>query len=155
MLRGRAVCRVADGTRLKDAAQHQALFQLEGEEGDLVGFWSPEFIGASINEPGYHFHYVSADRARGGHVLNVSVDAGALAQVVEVRAFDAMRDERCRCSSAAVQLTHIPTLHKHKKQIHRCTLDMPFSDAFMTRQLLLKGLDEDLKAAQGEKKAAA
>jgi acetolactate decarboxylase len=33
-----------------------------------VGFWSPSFAG-KINVAGYHFHFISAARDAGGHVL--------------------------------------------------------------------------------------
>lgn len=59
---------VPKGTGLKAAASGQEEFLFEEVEGTLVGLWSPGFAG-SFSVPGYHFHFLSTDRQRGGHVL--------------------------------------------------------------------------------------
>jgi acetolactate decarboxylase len=56
------------GTGLKAASSRQEEFTFKDQEGTLVGLWSPGFAG-SFSVPGYHFHYLSKDRKRGGHVL--------------------------------------------------------------------------------------
>lgn len=66
---------VPHGTDLKAASSGQEEFNFEDQEGTLVGLWSPGFAG-SFSVPGYHFHFLSADRKRGGHVLECrTVDA--------------------------------------------------------------------------------
>jgi acetolactate decarboxylase len=67
----RAVSGVVAGTRLMDAAKKQGEFSYTGIEGTLVCFWSPSY-SSSFNVPGYHFHFISKDRTRGGHVLDCS-----------------------------------------------------------------------------------
>jgi acetolactate decarboxylase len=37
--------------------------------GIVAGFWSPE-LTASLDHPGYHFHFLSADRGCGGHLID-------------------------------------------------------------------------------------
>jgi acetolactate decarboxylase len=64
----RAMKAVPHGTGLKAASSGQEEFSFEDQEGTLVGLWSPGFAG-SFSVPGYHFHFLSADRKRGGHVL--------------------------------------------------------------------------------------
>lgn len=59
---------VPKGTGLQVAASGQEEFLFEEVEGTLVGLWSPGFAG-SFSVPGYHFHFLSTDRQRGGHVL--------------------------------------------------------------------------------------
>jgi acetolactate decarboxylase len=59
---------VPEGTGLKVASSGQEEFSFEDQEGTLVGLWSPGFAG-SFSVPGYHFHFLSMDRKRGGHVL--------------------------------------------------------------------------------------
>ena len=59
---------------LADAAQRQAEFYFRDVEGTLVGFWSPAYSKA-FNIPGYHFHFLSRDRTRGGHVIDCAVRA--------------------------------------------------------------------------------
>ncbi|KAI8476035.1 MAG: alpha-acetolactate decarboxylase [Monoraphidium minutum] len=82
-LRVRAVCKQPDGTPLIEAAAKQHVFDLAGEEGDLVGFWCPYYTGPGLQVPGFHLHYLSADRTRGGHVLQLSMAEGT-AQWIEI-----------------------------------------------------------------------
>lgn len=67
-MKTRVMKAVTAGTGLKAAASGQAEFLFEEVDGTLVGLWSPEFAG-SFSVPGYHFHFLAADRQRGGHVL--------------------------------------------------------------------------------------
>jgi acetolactate decarboxylase len=64
---------VSEGIGLKAAASAQQEFIFENQEGTLVGLWSPGFAG-SFSVPGYHFHFLSLDRKRGGHVLECRAD---------------------------------------------------------------------------------
>lgn len=59
---------------LAEAVAHQATYPLADEQGTLVGFYTPPGLPA-LSPPGWHFHYLSADRRRGGHVLSIKVDA--------------------------------------------------------------------------------
>jgi acetolactate decarboxylase len=67
----RAVHAVPQNTRLVDAAKTQSEFHFENTEGTLVGFWSPRY-SSSFSIPGYHFHFISKDRTKGGHLLDCS-----------------------------------------------------------------------------------
>ena len=69
-VRLRTACKTPSGVSLADATAHQANFDFEDITGSLVGFWSPDYI-KSISIPGYHLHFISADRQHGGHVLNL------------------------------------------------------------------------------------
>jgi acetolactate decarboxylase len=70
----RAVSGIAPGTRLVDAAKEQKEFHFSNIEGTLVCLWSPSYSSA-FNVPGYHFHFISKDRTKGGHVLDCSAKA--------------------------------------------------------------------------------
>jgi acetolactate decarboxylase len=70
-IRARAVSGIAAGMRLAEAAKDQSEFHFSDVEGTLVGLWSPGF-SSSFNVPGYHFHFISKDRTKGGHVLDCS-----------------------------------------------------------------------------------
>jgi acetolactate decarboxylase len=59
---------VPEGTGLRTAASGQKEFAFKEVQGTLVGLWSPGFAG-SFSVPGYHFHFLSSDRNKGGHVL--------------------------------------------------------------------------------------
>jgi acetolactate decarboxylase len=64
----RAMCRTHEGVPLVQAAAVQPEFEFHDVEGTLVGFWTPEYA-KTLNVPGYHLHFISADRTRGGHLL--------------------------------------------------------------------------------------
>ncbi len=48
-----------------------------GSNGTMVGFWFPRYA-SGINVPGYHFHFISEDRKKGGHVLDCSLMSGSI-----------------------------------------------------------------------------
>ncbi|MGA7109943.1 MAG: acetolactate decarboxylase [Terracidiphilus sp.] len=60
---------VEHGTRLAAAAQGQEEHTFQGVTGTIVGLWTPAYA-SSMSIPGYHFHFISDDRTRGGHVLD-------------------------------------------------------------------------------------
>jgi acetolactate decarboxylase len=68
LVKTRVMKAVPKGTGLKMAASGQEEFVFEEVDGTLVGLWSPAFAG-SFSVPGYHFHFLSTDRKKGGHVL--------------------------------------------------------------------------------------
>lgn len=70
-VRTRAVARTPDGIPLVEAAAHQPEFEFRGLRGTLVGFWSPRYV-KTLTVPGYHLHFLSEDRAAGGHLLECS-----------------------------------------------------------------------------------
>lgn len=73
-VRTRAVNPPQPGTRLVEAANAQSEFTVADIDGTLVGLWSPGFSSA-FSVAGYHFHFLSADRQHGGHLLEVEADA--------------------------------------------------------------------------------
>jgi acetolactate decarboxylase len=44
-----------------------AIFEYQDVKGTLAGFYTPRFIKSLLN-PGYHLHFLSADRQHGGHL---------------------------------------------------------------------------------------
>jgi acetolactate decarboxylase len=67
-IHARAMRRTKEGVPLLQAAAVQPEFEFQNIAGTLVGFWTPEYA-KSLNVPGYHLHFISADRTRGGHLL--------------------------------------------------------------------------------------
>lgn len=57
------------------ASQH--VFDFESVEGTMVGFRFPTEEDG-LNVPGYHVHFVTEDRTRGGHVLDCSLTSGTV-----------------------------------------------------------------------------
>lgn len=67
----RAMCKSEEGTPLIVAAAHQPEFKMRDVTGTLVGFWSPQYV-KTLEVPGYHLHFVTADRSAGGHLMECS-----------------------------------------------------------------------------------
>lgn len=66
---------------LSVVAKSQATFERRQVRGTLVGFRTPDYI-PTLNVPGLHVHFLSADHKFGGHVLDVvSGDVQAAYQV--------------------------------------------------------------------------
>jgi acetolactate decarboxylase len=57
---------------LADVIANQSVFQYSELEGTIIGIWTPSFEAGS-STPGFHLHFVSADRTKGGHVLGFEV----------------------------------------------------------------------------------
>ena len=60
-----------NGLPLAKAAAIQPEFEFTDVSGTLVGIWAPQFSSA-LNVAGYHFHFLSEDRTKGGHLLECS-----------------------------------------------------------------------------------
>jgi acetolactate decarboxylase len=57
---------------LAEAVKHEREFEFTDVTGTLVGFRFPDYA-QGLNVPGYHLHFVTGDRTRGGHVLDCTV----------------------------------------------------------------------------------
>lgn len=69
LVRARSVPRQEPPYRpLTEVVADQHVFELTGVEGTMVGFRFPTYV-EGIEVAGYHLHFASADRRRGGHVL--------------------------------------------------------------------------------------
>ena len=61
---------------LKEVLGHtQKAFLFENIRGSLVGVYFPDYMDG-INMPGWHLHFLSEDRSKGGHVFDVSLREG-------------------------------------------------------------------------------
>jgi acetolactate decarboxylase len=55
---------------LTEAVKNQQVSEFNDVEGTVVGFRCPPYVDG-VNVPGYHFHFLTRDRTRGGHVLDL------------------------------------------------------------------------------------
>lgn len=53
---------------LSEVAKEQSVFQFATVAGTLVGLRGPAYV-RGLGVPGWHWHFLTQDRARGGHVL--------------------------------------------------------------------------------------
>ncbi|MBN3871528.1 acetolactate decarboxylase [Nostoc sp. JL33] len=70
---------------LADALKEQSIFELRNVNGTLVGFRIPKYM-QGVNVNGYHFHFITANRQTGGHIVdgqfqNAKVELDSLANV--------------------------------------------------------------------------
>lgn len=72
LVRARSVPRQEPPYRpLTEVVADQHVFELREVEGTMLGFRFPTYV-EGIEVAGYHLHFISADRRRGGHVLDSS-----------------------------------------------------------------------------------
>lgn len=70
LVRARSVPRQEPPYRpLTEVVAEQHVFELTDVEGTMLGFRFPTYV-EGIEVAGYHLHFISADRTRGGHVLD-------------------------------------------------------------------------------------
>ncbi len=68
---------------LAEAIKGQTVFPLQNVQGTMVGFYAPPGV-PQLAPPGWHFHFLSADRVHGGHVLDAALgQAKARADAVD------------------------------------------------------------------------
>src|SRR5215210_5873041 len=63
---------------LAEVIELQTTFELYNVSGSIVGFRFPHYA-QGLNIAGYHFHFITADRSTGGHVLGFRLASGELA----------------------------------------------------------------------------
>ena len=64
---------------LSEAVKDQTTFEFHNIKGIIVGFRCPDFVKGGINVPGYHLHFITADRKAGGHLLACQIQQGTIA----------------------------------------------------------------------------
>lgn len=62
---------------LAEVVERQPTFELRDVSGSVVGFRFPRYA-QGLNVAGYHFHFITADRSAGGHVLDLRLAGGEL-----------------------------------------------------------------------------
>ncbi|MCF7848769.1 MAG: acetolactate decarboxylase [Kiritimatiellales bacterium] len=62
---------------LTEAAKVQPVFEYTDLTGTIVGFRCPAYV-KGINVQGYHLHFISDDRTKGGHILDFQCLEGTL-----------------------------------------------------------------------------
>jgi acetolactate decarboxylase len=62
---------------LAEVTQHQSVFEYTGVKGTVLGFRCPAFV-KGINVTGWHLHFISDDKTKGGHILDFTTVGGNL-----------------------------------------------------------------------------
>lgn len=95
-LTARSVPRQAKPYRpLAEVAKEQSVFEFSNIEGTLVALRGPTFA-KGLGVPGWHWHFLSQDRTRGGHVLSFTLapKGAPLAKIQRLRRFELLLPER-------------------------------------------------------------
>ena len=58
----------------KALATDQREFNYENIKGTVVALYCPDYMGG-LNTPGWHFHFISDDKSKGGHILDLAFDS--------------------------------------------------------------------------------
>jgi acetolactate decarboxylase len=64
---------------LVEVVKEQTIFEFHNIEGTIVGFRSPDSVKGGVNVPGYHLHFITADRKAGGHLLACQLQDATIA----------------------------------------------------------------------------
>jgi acetolactate decarboxylase len=62
---------------LAEVTKQQSVFEYKDISGTVLGFRCPAFV-KGINVPGWHLHFISDDRTKGGHILDFTATGGDL-----------------------------------------------------------------------------
>ncbi len=58
---------------LTEVTKNQPEFEMKNISGTIIGFRCPAYV-KGLNVTGYHLHFISDDRTKGGHVLSFEID---------------------------------------------------------------------------------
>lgn len=64
---------------LVEVVKEQTVFEFHDVEGTIAGFRCPDSVKGGVNVPGYHLHFITADRKAGGHLLACQLHDGTIA----------------------------------------------------------------------------
>ncbi len=100
----------------KQVLETQTEIKYTNTEGTLVGFYTPEFL-EGIGVPGFHFHYLSKDKTRGGHVRTLNVNSITI-EFIEISRFQIVLPKNKEFQDADLTMTKSmrKSLQKFEKQ---------------------------------------
>ena len=62
---------------LAEVAKAQPVFSLTNRTGVVIGYRLPEYL-QGVNMPGYHLHFLTAEKDAGGHLLDFTLASGTV-----------------------------------------------------------------------------
>lgn len=70
---------------LVELAKRQKVDTMQDIQGVMFGFWSPAFSG-SFSVPGFHLHFLSKDKTKGGHIMDFDAE-GVILQAAPIEKY--------------------------------------------------------------------
>jgi acetolactate decarboxylase len=61
--------------KMAEVMKRRPVFEYQEVQGTLIGFYCPPYANG-VSPPGYHIHFISADRKVGGHLLECRISRG-------------------------------------------------------------------------------
>ena len=58
--------------RCNSTAKQRRVFDYENIEGTMIGLYCPPYM-SQLNAVGWHMHFISKDKTKGGHMLGVNI----------------------------------------------------------------------------------
>jgi len=101
---------------VKQVIETQTEIKYTNTEGTLVGFYTPRFL-EGIGIPGFHFHFLSMDKTRGGHVRTLNVNSITI-EFIEILRFQIILPKNKEYQDADLTMTKSmkKELQKFEKQ---------------------------------------
>lgn len=65
-----------------EVAEHQIVEDLKNVDGNLIGFWTPEFF-QNISVGGFHLHFINTPKTSGGHVIDFEMEKAILSYEIK------------------------------------------------------------------------
>lgn len=62
---------------LLEVSKSQVEHEYENLSGHLLGVWCPKYV-EGLNMPGWHIHFLSKDKTKGGHMLEIAIKEAAI-----------------------------------------------------------------------------
>jgi acetolactate decarboxylase len=98
---------------LVQVVKKQAVFPLKNVEGTLVGFYCPAYF-KTVSVPGFHFHFLTKDRSRGGHVQDLALE-NLTAQIDTIHRFSLTLPEDKEFYRLDLNKDRLPEVEKVEK----------------------------------------
>jgi acetolactate decarboxylase len=95
---------------LADVVKTQSEWTLKNVRGTLVGFWFPTYM-SNLNLADFHFHFLSDDHKRGGHVLDAQLRDAIIEMQVQ-RSFQLQLPQSHDFANADLTADQKEALHK-------------------------------------------
>ncbi len=86
-------------------------------EGTLIGFYTPDFM-EGISIPGFHFHFISEDKTKGGHVNSFNVVSITI-EFEELRKFQLLLPENKEYHDSELRITKSLKKDLKKLEMHK------------------------------------
>ena len=93
-----------------EVTPHQTVFEDHDVEGTIIGFYTPNYA-STIQVPGFHMHFLSDDRTKGGHILDVKFDS-AVVEIQQLSEFDLVLPDTADFANADLTKTTVEEIEE-------------------------------------------